>query len=189
MTSDFEIILEVLAGNQNAYAKLVRQYEGKVRGYCAAMLSDSTQAEDAAQEVFIKVFYALDKFRGNSSFSTWLYRITVNHCHDTLRKIIRRKAESWEALLEKEGDKIEKMFSAPAAGVTNLEQQELLHKILSQLPEKSREIIILREKEGLSYQEMADTLECTVDAVKARLKRARQELEVKVRHLLATKGV
>ena len=186
---DFEIILDVMAGNRNAYTGIVRKYETRVRGYCSMMLSDPIQAEDAAQEVFIKAYQALGKFRGNASLSTWLYRIAANHCTDMLRKAARRKTESWDALLEKEGEKIEKLFAtAPDASLPS-EYSELLTKLLSHLPEKSREILILREIHGLSYQELAETLECSLDAVKARLKRTRQELESKFRHFLGAKNV
>ena len=185
---DFEMVLEVLAGNRNAYAGIVRRYQERVRGYCRMMLSNAAQAEDAAQEVFIKAYQALAKFRGNAAFSTWLYRITANHCMDLLRKAARRKTESWEALLEKEGEKIEALFSLmPEAN--RLEQSELLSKVLSHLPERARMVLVLREIQGLSYQEMAETLDCSVDTVKGQLKRARQEIETKLRHLLKSQCV
>lgn len=148
------------------------------------MLSDVSEAEDAAQEVFIKAFRALGSFHGKAAFSTWLYRIAVNHCKDRLRQKQRRKQESWEALLEKEGEKAEALFSSSAPASFPEETAELLSKILSSLPEKFREIIVLREMQGLSYQELAETLDCTLDAVKSRLKRARQEMELKLRHFM-----
>ncbi len=151
-------------------------------------LANSTQAEDAAQEVFIKAYQALGQFRGTASFSTWLYRIAVNHCTDLLRKAARRKTESWEALLEKEGEKIEALFSA-SPNVESSERTELITKLLSNLSETSRTILVLREIQGLNYQELAETLGCTVDAVKGRLKRARQEIETKLRHFLKVKDV
>ncbi len=185
---DFEIILEVLAGNRDAYGEIVRRYQERIRGYCRMLLSNEAQAEDAAQEVFIKAYQSLAKFRGNSSFSTWLYRINANHCTDLLRKSARQKTESWDALLEKKGEKAEALFSASSED-RSLEQSELLTKILSYLPEKARTILLLREIQGLSYQEIADTLECSIDAVKGQLKRARQEIEIKTRHLLKSQNV
>ena len=184
---DFEVILDVLAGNRNSYAEIVRKYEGKVRGYCMSMLSDLAAAEDAAQEIFIKAYQSLSGFRGNSSFSTWLYRISANYCTDVLRKTARKKTESWDALLEKEGEKAEALFSAPPEA-RNAEHAELTSKLLEQLPEKSRTMLVLREIHGLSYQELAETLDCSIDSVKSRLKRARQELEIKMRHLLEGKA-
>lgn len=183
---DFEIVLNVLSGNPNAYAELVRKYEGRVRGYCLMMLSNPTQAEDAAQEIFIKAYEALSKFHGKSSFATWIYRISVNHCNDLLRKKIRRKTESWESLLEKEGEQIESIF-AVSPNFQTREERELLMKLLSSLPETHRTVLILREIEELSYEELSGTLACSVDAVKSRLKRARKELLEKARHFLGTK--
>lgn len=174
---DYGIILSILGGDRNAYAEIVRKYEGRVRGYCLTMLSDPAQADDAAQEIFIKAYQKLDQYRAESAFSTWLYRISANHCLDILRKTSRHKTESWEALLEKEGEKIEVLLgSSPKTG-NSLEQQDLITKLLACLSEKSRTMLILREIHGLSYQELAETLECSLDAVKARLKRARQEIQ------------
>lgn len=151
-------------------------------------LADASQAEDAAQEVFIKAYQALAKFRGNAAFSTWLYRICANHCTDLLRKSSRQKTESWDALLEKEGGKIEALFSVPPE-TQGAEHRELLSRLLSCLPEKARSVLLLREIQGLSYQEIADTLECSLDAVKGLLKRARQEIEIKTRHFLKSQSV
>ncbi len=152
------------------------------------MLADPTQAEDAAQEVFIKAYQALGQFRGTASFSTWLYRIAVNHCTDLLRKAARRKTESWEALLEREGEKAEALFAA-SPHIESSEHTELLAKLLSHLSETSRTILVLREVQGLNYQQLAEALGCTVDAVKGRLKRARQEMEIKLRHFSKLKDV
>jgi len=181
---DKDIILEVLAGNQNAYADIVRKYQARIRGYCVTALRDGALADDAAQEVFIKAYKYLKQFEGKSSLSTWLYRIAVNHCTDMIRKRARQKTESWDALLERDGEKIEALFSEAEAAPEQAtdEQTELLTKLLSHLPEKSRQMLILREVEGLSYQELAQTLNCTLDSVKARLKRTRKELETLLRH-------
>ncbi|MDD5085241.1 MAG: sigma-70 family RNA polymerase sigma factor [Candidatus Omnitrophica bacterium] len=179
---DIEVILDILAGNRNAYSEIVRKYEARVRGYCLAMLSNPTLAQDAAQDIFIKAYQALDKFRAGSSFSTWLYRIAANHCVDVLRKASRRKTESWEALLEREGEKVEALFISSQNTERAAENNELITKILSYLPERHRTIIVLREVQRLSYEELAEVLKCSIDAVKARLRRARRELESKLRH-------
>ncbi len=182
---DYEIILDVLSGNRNAYAELVRKYESRVRAYCSASLGGSSQAEDAAQEVFVKAYLALGSFKGNSSFSTWIYRIAVNHCTDILRKTIKRKTESLDALLEQEGTHIESLLSASSETPgTQQEISETIKRLLARLPEKSREVLILREINELSYEEIAETLKCSLDAVKSRLKRARQELAGILRHFL-----
>lgn len=181
------MILDVLSGNRDAYAEIVRKYENRVRGYCRMMLADSSLADDAAQEIFIKAYQALARFNGRSSFSTWLYRISVNHCTDLLRKSARGKTESWEALLEKEGDRIEGLLIAEPK-LEASDQIETVLKFFSCLPEKTREILTLREAQGLSYQEIASVLNCSLDAVKSRLKRARQEIGEKLRHFLTSQA-
>jgi RNA polymerase sigma-70 factor (ECF subfamily) len=189
VNGDLDVIQKVLGGERNAYAELVRKYEARVRGLCRAMLGGAEPAEDAAQEIFIKCYQALSKFRQDSSFSTWLYRIAVNHCHDLQRKIARRKTESWEALVEKEGERIERLFAVSPERESGPEAPELLHRLLAHLSEKSRTVLILREVQGLSYQAMAETLKCSLDAIKARLKRARRELSGKARHFIRPEGV
>ncbi len=181
---DWDVILKVIAGERDAYREIVTRYEGRVRRYCLGALCDPTQAEDAAQEVFIKAYQALERFRGDSTFSTWLYRIAVNHCKDILRKKARAKTQSWEALLENEGEKIEHLLVAPQPVRIGTEQMELISRVLSHLPEKSRTLLLLREMHDLSYEALAEVLECSVDSVKSRLKRARQEIEKKLRHLV-----
>ncbi len=187
--NDQEIIQQIRTGNVQAYAELVRKYNSRVRGYCRMMLGNSTQAEDAAQEIFIKVYESLSKFRGESAFSTWLYRIMNFHCLDLLRKRNRTQTESWEALLEKEGHQIEAALSTARPNLSSEDSAELVSKILSYLPESAREILILREIQELSYEDLAATLNCTLDAVKSRLKRARTILEEKMRHFSKEKFV
>jgi RNA polymerase sigma-70 factor (ECF subfamily) len=167
----------------------VRKYQGKILKYCISMLTNTAEAEDAAQEIFIKAYQSLNQFRGASSFSTWLYRIAYNHCRDILRKISRHHTESWEALAEREGDKLERLLSVPHDSIMALEDCELIIRVLSHLPSDYRTVLVLREIEGLSYQEIAETLNCSLDAVKARLRRARQNFEEKLRHFLGSGDV
>ncbi len=161
-----------------------------MRGFCLRMLSDSAQADDAAQEVFIKAYQALEKFKGESAFSTWIYRITSNHCLDILRKRKRQKTESWDALVEKQGDSAANQFIVPQdSSEPEVIQTEQIEKLLSLISEKHREIIVLREIQNESYQDIATILNCSLDAVKARLKRARQELMLQARHFLKSESV
>lgn len=153
------------------------------------MLSDATDAEDAAQEIFIKAYQSLNRFRGASPFSTWLYRIAANHCRDLLRKKSRRRVESWDALLEKEGDRFQKLLSDPPGTAKTMEDSDLVKRVLSQLSLEQRMVLILREIEGLSYHEMAQTLNCSLDAVKGRLRRAREDFEKMLRHFLGGENV
>ncbi len=187
--TDQQIIELILSGHTEAYGDLIRQYHKKVVGYCLSMLSNATDAEEAAQDIFVKAYHALRKFKGNSSFSTWLYRITANHCLDVLRKRNRRKTVSWEGLVEQEGDRILALFSTSQTGESQMENRELIDKILSTLPPDYRTILTLREVDGLEYQEIAAALDCSLDAVKGRLARARKLLQSNLRHFVTPDGV
>jgi RNA polymerase sigma-70 factor (ECF subfamily) len=180
---DFELLDEICAGKKEAFSGLVDKYQGRVRGYCLNVLGNRELAEDAAQEIFIKVYRGLPGFSAKASFSTWLYRITVNHCRDILRKKIRQKTESWDELLEKEGEVMEAALSAESRVKNDLDRDECLERILCALTEKARDILVLREIQGLSYQEISEVLGCSLDGVKARLRRARGEMAQKIGHL------
>jgi RNA polymerase sigma-70 factor, ECF subfamily len=183
------IIREIKSGNVNAYAGIVRAYQGRVLGLCLSILGNFTQAEDAAQEIFIKAYQSLSSFRGESRFSTWLYRIASNHCKDLLRKKSRQKTESLDALADRMGDAVEELLESPPKTEISAENAENIEKVLSALSPHDRVILTLRESEGLSYQEIAETLDCTVDAVKARLRRAREALNEILRHFSGKCGV
>jgi len=178
---NFQIIELIRQGQTEAYGELVKQYQKRVKGYCYSMLSNRTDAEEAAQDIFVKVYFSLNKFKGDSSFSTWLYRITANHCLDILRSRNRRKNVSLEALVEKDGNQTEKLFATPGDSDRHLENRELADKILSSLSDRHKEILILRESEGLEYSEIGEILHCSIDSVKGRLARARKEVQEIVR--------
>jgi len=183
------VIRRVLRGDRDAYAELVRAHQGRVRGYCRYLLRNESDADDAAQEIFLKAYQSLDRFRGDSSFSTWIYRIAANHCLDRLRSAARRPSQSWDAMIEEHGEKAEALFTTTETPADQAERVELIGAVLAELPERSRQIIVLREVQGLSYDELASTLGCSLDAVKGRLKRARQELDQKLRHFTTPRGV
>lgn len=158
-------------------------------GYCLSMLQNHRDAEEAAQDVFVKTYHSLPKFKGDSSFSTWLYRITTNHCLDVLRKKNRRKTVSLDAMVEQDGDMVRSLFSTPETSSTRLENRQLIDKILSTLPDDYRTILTLREADGLEYLEIAQILNCSLDAVKGRLSRARKQLQENLRPFLAGTSV
>jgi len=186
--SERELVDWARAGDREAFAELVRRHHVRVLGFCRSMLGDATSAEDAAQEVFIKAFRSIDGFRGGSAFYTWLHRIAVRHCLDLLRGEARRKTRSWDALLEAEGDKVSALLSQPDSSRT-LEDRDLAARLLAALPPEYRAVLSLREMQGLSYEEIAETMGCTVDSVKARLQRARRDLTERLRHFLGPRDV
>ena len=182
---DAKVVERVRGGDTEAYAALIRRYHPKVYQLCYGMLGAADRAEDAAQESFIKAFKRLSQFRGESAFSTWLYRLTSNHCLDLLRAKTRHRTESWDQLLETQGERAEALMRDPERpeGPSD-ELRDTVKILLAELKPEYRVIITLREYQGLSYQEMADVLHTSLDSVKARLKRARQQLGEKLRHVV-----
>ena len=189
MIQEQELIQKIRSGDVNAYSEIVRAYQAKVLGLCTSLLSDAAQAEDAAQEIFIKTYQSLNSFRGDSTFSTWIYRISANHCKDLLRKRSRQKTESLDALMEGSDDGVSRLFEPSFDPRPSAEAAELVNKFLSALSPDERLILTLREGQGLSYQEIAETLRCSIDAVKARLRRARQAVTENVRHFSGRQNV
>jgi RNA polymerase sigma-70 factor (ECF subfamily) len=177
---DRQIVQLIQDGHTESYSMLVRSYHRKVLGYCLSMLNNRTDAEEAAQDIFVKAYQALARFKGDSSFSTWLYRITANHCLDILRKRNRRRTVSWDALVEKDGERMHALFASDDPGSSRMEDRQLADKILGTLTEDYRTVLTLREQDGLEYQEIAGILNCSLDAVKGRLARARKQLQEKL---------
>jgi RNA polymerase sigma-70 factor (ECF subfamily) len=182
---DRRIIQRVRDGEIDAFAALVRKYQVRVRGYCTRTLRSTALGDDAAQDIFLKAYQGLGRFRGDAAFSSWLFRIMVNQCRDVLRSAAMRRTESWDAMVEQHSDAAEALASTTDDTLQRLEQAEQLQRLLSHLTDVHREILLLREAQGLTYEELAATLHCTVDAVKGRLKRARQELLRAARHAAA----
>lgn len=185
---DLALIARVNAGDVDAYADLVRRHHPGVMSLCAAMLSDRTAAEDVAQETFMKAYASLKNFRGDASFSTWLYRIASNTCLDEKRKISRTRTQSLDALLEDDGEALQRLLSAPGPE-RSLQDAQLVEQVLSCLPDTYRLILTLRELNGLNYEEIAQAMGCTVDSVKARLQRARKEFLDRLRHFTTPENV
>lgn len=186
--ADRDVVARVLGGDAESYADLIRRHQGRVRGLCLSLLGDPAAADDAAQDVFLKAYRSLSDFRSDAAFSTWIYRIASNHCLDVLRSRARRRSDSLEALLEQEGSRVRALLAGPGpAGA--LEDRDLAARMLASLPEEQRLALTLREMQGLSYVEIAKAMDCSVDSVKGRLKRARHDLQSRLRHFLGGAGV
>lgn len=156
---------------------------------CTFLLSNSADGEDAAQEIFLKAYRSLHQFRGEAAFSTWLHRITVNHCTDLMRARSRRDIESWEELAQREGDKLNQLLSEPSNPHQRLEASDLIERVLSHMPLKYKTVLVLREVQGLDYREIAGVLGCSVESVRAQLRRARENFKEKMRHFLGNDDV
>ena len=173
-----EIIAKVTAGDVNAYAELVEEYQTRVYNLALKMLGNDADAQDIAQEAFLKAYRALDMFRGESGFSSWMYRLTTNLCIDFLRKEKKNRADSITVIRndEPEEQEIPDLRYNPE---TVLERQELRGAIKSALMElgpEYRQAVVMRELGGMSYAEIADELEIELGTVKSRIARARQKM-------------
>ena len=156
------------------FERLAAEQERAVYAVCFHMTGSREEAQDCAQETMLRAFRAFDSFRGQAAFSTWILRIAMNVCTDLLRK--RRNVVSLDSLREEQG------FDPPDAAPTvyaQLEEKErrrLLKEGLSQLPEDLRQMIVLRDIQGRSYDEIAEILTIPVGTVKSRVSRAREKL-------------
>ncbi|OMP68464.1 RNA polymerase sigma factor SigW [Domibacillus epiphyticus] len=179
-------IKQVLKGDQNAFGEIVELYKDKVYQICFRMLWDRHEAEDAAQETFLKAFLNIHTYNLEKKFSTWLYRIATNLCIDKIRK----KKPDYHLDAEVAGTDGLNMYShvpsshpLPEEEVESLEVQETIHQAILLLPEKYRSIIVLKYIEELPLQEIADILDLPLGTVKTRVHRGREALRKHLRHL------
>lgn len=174
-----QVIERVLAGDVNAFEELVTQYEKPVYNLALRMTDNAEDAADMAQEAFIKAYNSLSNFRGDSKFSVWLYRIVSNVCLDFLRRQSRRSTLSL-SIEDEDGEDaqldVPDDSMSPEAQLEKTLTREAVREGLKQLPEDSRQILLLRELQGLSYDEIAQALDIGVGTVKSRIFRAREKL-------------
>jgi RNA polymerase sigma-70 factor (ECF subfamily) len=187
--TDVRLAERARSGDRDAFAELVGRHHARVLGLCRSWLGSGEAAEDAAQDVFLKAYQALGSFRGTSAFSTWLYRIAVNRCMDVRRSAARARQDSLDALIEERGDDLYRLLGQAPDASTAPEAGDLARRLLAALPDDYRTILWLREVEGFTYEELTRALDCSLDAVKARLRRARAEVEEKLRHFSGSEGV
>lgn len=167
-TSEAELIAEAARGNTGAFAELVRMHRMRVLRTAFGVLGSQDEAEDVAQDVFIKVWRSLGSFQRDTSFSSWLYRITVNTAIDVLR---RRREES--------GLDVEYVSpqARPEESALRSASQERVRAAIARLPESARIALTLREFEQLSYKEIAEVLQIPIGTVMSRLNYARESLK------------
>ena len=173
-SEDMVLAMRARDGDTDAFEALVRRYRNEVYGLCYYFTRNREDAWDLAQEAFIKAWRALGRFRGDSSFKTWLMRIAANHCKDHLKKRRLETASYNDALQAPDavsGDDPSKAAVANELGAT-------IDAAVQQLPPKHQMAFTLREYKGLSYQEMAEVMQCSVGTVMSRLFNARKRLQV-----------
>lgn len=162
-------------GDKAAFGRLIEAYQGPVYNLAYRMLNNSGEAEEAAQEAFIRAYTRLDTYNPAHKFSTWMLSITSNYCIDLIRKR-RTLLLSLDEPLPPHPALQTQSAKGPEAQVLINEQQELVQAMLQQLPEEYRQAVVLRYWHDLSYEEIADMMDTSVSAIKSRLFRARRQL-------------
>jgi len=174
---DLSLITRFKAGDTSVFEKILLKYQHRIYNLCRYMIGNTHDAEDAAQDVFLKAYQNLNKFKPDSSLHTWLYRIAVNTCIDYKRKPL------FESLFKssKEGDEFVVDHPADSPSPERLygskEIGNAIQLALGRLSEKLRTVIVLKEIEGLSYEEISEVLDVSIGTVKSRISRAREELK------------
>ena len=169
LDDDFSLIKRFIDGEEAVFSELVKRHKDKVRNIIYITLNNGDLVDDIAQEVFITVYRNLKNFRFESQFTTWIYRITINKCKDHLRKKNIRRIF---IPLKDEGD--EPVFESINED-TDIKQ--FVQKAIAELPDKLRIPIVLKDIEGFSYQEIAESMQCEIGTVKSRIFRGREALK------------
>ena len=184
---DIELVQRVQRGDKRAFDVLVRKYQAKIAGLVSRYVFDHGEVEDVVQEVFIKAYRALDRFRGDSAFYTWLYRIAVNTAKNHLVAAGRRPpGQDLDAddIVNTEVGRMLQENESPERSMMTRQIAEVLERTLSQLPDDLREAITLREIEGMSYEEIAEAMGCPIGTVRSRIFRAREAIDRDLEGLL-----
>lgn len=179
--SDDSLIMLFQNGNTSVYRYLVERYQEKIRNLIFSIFNESDIVDDLSQEVFIKAYEALPKFRFESSFYTWLYRIAVNRSRDEMR---RRKVKRFFRFQSVESTSNRSLDALVSTTFDDEQIHEVIEQQLNLIPEKYRLPIILKDVDGLSYDEIAEVLGCEVGTVKSRLSRGRNMLKSKLMPLI-----
>ncbi|RJP18522.1 MAG: sigma-70 family RNA polymerase sigma factor [Candidatus Abyssobacteria bacterium SURF_5] len=181
MSSDEELIAETRGGNRASFQELVEKYQRRMYSVAYGILGNREDALDAVQEAFIKAYRSLPEFKGQSTFYTWLYRITVNAAIDLARKAQRHEEvefrEEIEVVEEKGDYPVAAQSENPSERLMRKELGELIEKAIALLPVEQRTAVVLREIEGLSYREIAGIMKCSEGTVMSRLHYGRKKLQ------------
>ncbi|MBX2869257.1 MAG: RNA polymerase sigma factor RpoE [Acidiferrobacterales bacterium] len=178
--TDKVLVERVRSGDKQAFNLLVAKYQFKIQNLVSRFIKDRAEQEDVTQEAFIKAYRAIGNFRGESAFYTWLYRIAVNTAKNQLVGAGRRPPQQ-DVDIDESGamgfaDGLTEMNS-PDAILQNDELVQTIRQAIGELPDELRQAITLREFDGLSYEEIADVMECPIGTVRSRIFRAREAIE------------
>ena len=175
---DSRLLIDLKNGNEGAYRQLVNKYQAKLRNVAYGITLDAEESMDIIQDVFLKAYMGIDKFKGDSTLYTWLRRITINESLNWVRKWKRRFRWQHQSLDQQDGSSldIESDEAGPESSMGNKQISRILKKGLDKLPEKARAVLVLKEIEGLSYEEIADLTGVNKGTVSSRIFYAREKL-------------
>ncbi len=187
---DQKLVERAQGGDKHAFEMLVAKYQRKLGRLLSRFIRDPAEVEDVAQEAFIKAYRALPSFRGESAFYTWLYRIGINTAKNYLVAQGRRAPTSTdfdtdEAETFEDADQL-RDINTPESLMQSRQVAETVNAAMESLPEELRTAIVLREIEGLSYEEIAEVMSCPIGTVRSRIFRAREAVAARLRPLLDT---
>ncbi len=183
------LVERVQKGDKAAFDLLIRKYQHRIVSLVSRYVSDHSEAQDVAQEAFIKAYRALRNFRGDSAFYTWLYRIAINTAKNWLVARNRRPPASDIDAMDAEQYDMDSRLKERGTPENELLREEIettVHDAISNLPEDLRTAIMLREMDGMSYEDIATTMDCPIGTVRSRIFRAREAIDEKLKPLLAT---
>ena len=186
--TDLELVQRVQTGDKKSFDILVLKYQHKVINLVLRYVHDQDTAQDVAQEAFIKAYRGLKNFRGESAFYTWLYRIAINTAKNYLVSQGRRLPDTDIDAEEAEqfsGESALKEYATPEHEMLTEEIQTAVTRTIDQLPDDLKTAIMLRELEGMSYEEIAVTMDCPIGTVRSRIFRARESIDKVLRPLLS----
>ena len=188
---DRQLVERAQRGDKRAFELLVEKYQRKLARLLSRFIRDPAEVEDVTQEAFIKAYRALPAFRGDSAFYTWLYRIGINTAKNYLMAMGRRAPTSTEVEAEEaegfeEGEQL-RDINTPESLLLSNEIAETVNSTIEQLPEELRTAIQLREIEGMSYEDIAQVMNCPIGTVRSRIFRAREAIAERLRPLLDTR--
>ncbi|GAB3470162.1 RNA polymerase sigma factor RpoE [Polaromonas eurypsychrophila] len=188
--SDAVLVERTVAGDQKAFELLVIKYQRRIQRLIGRMVRDVDLVEDIAQETFIRAYRALAQFRGEAQFYTWLYRIAVNTAKKALMDLKRNPTVSENSFKSDDDDETSPLENeltsseTPEAVLASKEIAQMVNAAMDALPEELRQAISLREIEGLSYEEIAEAMNCPIGTVRSRIFRAREAISDKIKPLL-----
>ena len=184
--TDQMLVERVQAGDKHAFDLLVKRYQHKIIGLVGRYVNDHSEALDVSQEAFIKAYKALNNFRGESAFYTWLYRIAINTAKNYLLARSKRPPDNDLDYQDLEADPELRDLETPENNMHRDEMFAVMNRVLEQLPEELRVALTLRELEGMSYDEISDVMGCPIGTVRSRIHRAREAIDNELKPMLSS---